>query len=401
MNALLRACACAAMLVLAAAAAAGGERKGKAPPAPPPRGWMDCKGSPAKHPGPWRPISDSPQGAELRKELAGKGRIVFCSNRDGNWEIYATDPDGRNQANLTKDPAWDFCPRWSPDGKRVIFHSDRGSKARIADRVGQLLPLEMTWTRPRHWEPQHWGIYAGVDIGVYSMNPDGSDLKRLAAPASNGCLSADGRYLAHEADDTVSILNLATGKSHLGTPKHWGGAWEPSFSADGSMLLCMTGHETGYSPTIFHLGPGMAPTGKYRVLCLGGEGCHPRWAPDFKSVFYCQDTRGAIIRRVSLDESPPAGQEFPAGQDVLIGDRDKFINAYPAPSPDGKYLAFSQSPVYFDHKPKLEPLGYQNWQHGRQIVWQELCVARADGKAFIQLTDGGYANRDPDWFIPK
>ena len=38
---------------------------------------------------------------------------------------------------------------------------------------------------------------------------------------------------------------------------------------------------------------------------------------------------------------------------------------------------------------------------GRQIIWQELCVTRADGKVSVQLTDGGYANRDPDWSGPK
>ena len=36
----------------------------------------------------------------------------------------------------------------------------------IAERVGQLMQLEMTWTRPRNWQPQHWGAYVGRDIGV-------------------------------------------------------------------------------------------------------------------------------------------------------------------------------------------------------------------------------------------
>lgn len=379
--------------------ASGGERK---KPARGGRGWMDCKNSPAKHPGPWRPIKDTPEGARLRKELAGRGRIAFASNRDGNWEIYATDPDGRGQVNLTKNPAWDFYPRWSPDGKRIVFFSDRDSEARIAGRVDQLMQLEMTWTRPRNWEPKHWGAYVGVKVGVYSMNPDGSDVKRLVPLGSNACLSPDGKFVAYEYEDTLHILNLGTGKSHLGTPPHWGGAWEPSFSEDGKQILCMTGNEAGYSPTIFPLGPGCVPTGAYRVLCNGGEACHPRWAPGCKRVIYSQDTRGAKLRWVSLDEKGEGDYNFLPGKDIDLGvDDKKIITVCPTVSPDGKYIACAQSPVYFEVKRKAERLGYKHWNYGRQIIWQELCVARADGKALIQITDGGYANRDPDWFIPK
>ena len=384
-------------LLAAACGAPGGEKKQADPP--PKRGWLDCKDSPEKHPGPWRPIKDDEEQAKLRKELAGKGRIVFCSNRDGNWEIYACDADGGNQVNLTKNSAWDFYPRWSPDGKRVIFHSDRDSKVKVAGRVSQQMELEMTWTAPAHWQPQHWGIYVGTEVGVYSMNPDGSDVKLLVSPGSNGCLSPDGKWLAYEHQDTVWLKNLETGEIKLGTPPYWGGAWEPSFSPDGKSLLCMTGHDSGYSPTIFPLGPDGLPTGKYLVLCKGGEGCHPRWAPDGRRIIYCQDTRGAILRWVSLDEKGEGPDGFRKGADIDMGGeyKDKYIAAYPAVSPDGRYIIFSQSPVYFEHKPKLEPMGYKQWSFGRQIIWQELCVMRAEGKVFIQLTDGGYANRDPDW----
>ena len=410
----------AALLLAVSAAAPAGERK--APPPPAARGWMDCKESPGKHPGPWRKIDDTPEQAKLRQELAGKGKIAFGSNRDGNWEIYVCDADGKNQTNLTKNPAWDFYPRWSPDGRKILFYSDRGSAKRIADRVDQLLEMEMAWTRPRDWEPQSWGCFVGVDVGLYAMNADGSDVQRLLPAGSRGCLSPNGKFLVYEHQDTIFVKNLASGEVKLGTPPHWGGAWEPSYLPDGKTLLCMTGHDSGYAPTLFPLGADGYPTGKYRVLCEGGEGCHPRLSPDGKRVVYCQDTRGAILRWVSLDEKPASDRGMPPGADTNLrvaggrglvrGDRGmlpgtdidlggehktKSINACPAVSPDGQYVAFAQSPVYFEFKPRLEPLGYRQWSFGRQIIWQELCVTRADGKTFVQLTDGGFANRDPDW----
>jgi Tol biopolymer transport system component len=388
------------IMAFAVLTAASVRSEQKPPPPPQKKGWMDCRNSPEKHPGAWRPIQDTPEQAAFRKELAGKGRIVFASNRDGNWEIYVCDANGGNQTNLSKNPAWDFRPRWSPDGKRIIFHSDRDSKVRIADKTDTLMAQDFAWTPPADYGTlPGCGTYAGTDTGVYSMNPDGTDVKKLASPACNGSLSPDGRWLVYELNESIWLKDLQDGKVYPGTPPYWGGAWEPSFSPDGKLLLCMTGHWTGYSPTIFPLGADGLPTGKYTVLCNGGENCHPRWSPDGKRVIYCNDTRGMVMRWVGLEEKGAGVDNFRPGSDLDLGENAKtqLVSAYPAVSPDGQCVAFAQSPVYFDVKPKLEPLGYPSFALGRQIVFLELCVARADGKVVVQLTDGGFANRDPDW----
>jgi dipeptidyl aminopeptidase/acylaminoacyl peptidase len=49
------------------------------------------------------------------------GLIAFTSDRDGNDEIYVMNPDGSGQTNLTKDPAIDQLPAWSPDGTKIAF----------------------------------------------------------------------------------------------------------------------------------------------------------------------------------------------------------------------------------------------------------------------------------------
>ena len=51
--------------------------------------------------------------------------VAFVSKRDGNAEIYVMNPDGSGQRNLTQHPAEDYDPAWSPDGKQILFSSNR------------------------------------------------------------------------------------------------------------------------------------------------------------------------------------------------------------------------------------------------------------------------------------
>jgi hypothetical protein len=42
-----------------------------------------------------------------------------------NWDIYVMDADGTGIVPFTKSPASDRYPNWSPDGKQIVFTSDR------------------------------------------------------------------------------------------------------------------------------------------------------------------------------------------------------------------------------------------------------------------------------------
>ncbi|HEX6849885.1 MAG TPA: hypothetical protein VF139_00650 [Candidatus Polarisedimenticolaceae bacterium] len=51
-------------------------------------------------------------------------KIVFATDRDGNFEIYSVNPDGTSPARLTNDAAPDRDPDVSPDGTKIVFVRD-------------------------------------------------------------------------------------------------------------------------------------------------------------------------------------------------------------------------------------------------------------------------------------
>ena len=112
--------------------------------------------------GPVTRLTDHPQNDFSAEWSPDNTKIVFYSLRDwrrgqeaANREIYVMNADGSDVTRLTDSPddpntrgvneALDAFPQWSPDGTKIVFHSDR----------------------------------AGGDTEVYTMNADGTDVKRL------------------------------------------------------------------------------------------------------------------------------------------------------------------------------------------------------------------------------
>ena len=51
------------------------------------------------------------------------GRVAFCSNRSGNWDIWMIDTSGGPPVQITHGLEDEIHPSWSPDGTQLVFCS--------------------------------------------------------------------------------------------------------------------------------------------------------------------------------------------------------------------------------------------------------------------------------------
>ena len=106
--------------------------------------------------------------------------IAFCSDRDGDPNIYVMRADGSDVKKLTNAPGYDGGPFISPDGKWIVFRSDR-KKAEYL----QLYVVSLDGTREfaltdnegvnwgPYWHPtKPWIIWSGADHSDPTKRPN-------------------------------------------------------------------------------------------------------------------------------------------------------------------------------------------------------------------------------------
>ncbi len=227
-------------------------------------------------------------------------RIAFKSNRGANtYDLYVMDADGDNIVRVTDHPANDHDPAWMPDGQSLVFSSERDSRS----------DLYRVWLSDRRVE-RLTRNFVGRAI-MPNVSPDG---RSVAFAAQTLARLQFWEFQVH-------VLDLATGRS--------------------------------------------------RALDNSGGACWPAWSPD-----------GHSLANVLLATEPSTIQIRAAGGHgarPLPGERPLW-HYYPEWSPDGRWLTMSVSPAHHEG---------EDW---------DLAIAPADGSRPPQrLTTGPGNDRLPDW----
>ena len=186
-------------------------------------------------------------------------RIAFDSYRDDpdviNEEIYVMNLNGTGLVRLTNNTADDFAPSWSPDGSKILFRSNRNGNYEIfimnADGSDQHSLTGYSGDSSPVFSPDGTRILINSDRdglgGFYVMNPDGTGITHVANTGTFGgnsdafgSWSPDGTRIAFhsyrngEAD--IFIVN-ADGSGLVNVTNHSSADFTPRWSPDGTKIL--------------------------------------------------------------------------------------------------------------------------------------------------------------------
>lgn len=213
--------------------------------------------------GTWMDVDVSPDGKMIAFTLLG--------------DIYTMPITGGSPKRIADGLAWDVQPRFSPDGSRIAFTSDRG----------------------------------GGD-NIWVMNADGSDKRQVTKEdfrlLNQPTWSPDGRFIA--------------AKKHFTTERSAGTGeiWLYHVSGGGGVQVVERANE--------------------RLQKELGE---PVFAPDGSAIYYTRNTTPGNTFEYAQDSN--AGIFAIERHDLATGEVSTAVGGYggavrPAPSPDGKELAF-------------------------------------------------------------
>jgi Tol biopolymer transport system component len=149
-------------------------------------------------------------------------RLTFMSDRSGFLEIWISGSDGSRPVQLTNLRKASSTPRWSPDGRRIVFGCRLGEEDEdiyVVDADGGIprrLTSEKSGDEVPSWSRDGRRIYFGSNrsgtFQVWKMPPDGGKAVQI---------TTGGGYYAVESFDGKTLYYLKSGQRNYGAGPIW------------------------------------------------------------------------------------------------------------------------------------------------------------------------------------
>jgi Tol biopolymer transport system component len=294
-----------------------------------------------------------------KARLSPDGRYIVYdrlpTKTSQNLDIFLLRVDGGQEIPLVEHEANDTVLGWTPDGKGVLFASNRtgsidcwvvpvadgqpqGAPGLIRKDIGEVTPLGFT---------RNGSFYYGVqtaisDVFIAPLDVEAGKLLSLPAPLAKRFVgnnnspawSPDGKFLAYILDRTpkyksiLCLRSMETGKERDINPAMYFG-W-PIWSPDGRTIL-IYGMKTEGPQGFFFIDPQSGELAPF-VLKEGERFVQQAaWSPDGKTIFF---------RRGSDDFK----ESWFVKRQVETGQETELLHNYPinesAVSPDGQRIVF-------------------------------------------------------------
>ena len=244
---------------------------------------------------------DSSTSTRIPTSVSPDGRLIAYTNLSEHQEdLFISDRDGSGMRRITDDAARDRLPTWTPDGKSLVFYSNRGG-----------------------------------EFEIWSIGADGGSLRKIVSRPGENVL-----YPILSPSGDRMVVNGMTGRAFL-TSTSGGDLLEVENSSAGNQNILVTDWSRDgrrLSGVVRNAGNIPVGIGVYDFVSRARRTLAPdrssmvRWLPDSQHVIYFDMTRSQLVvvdadsgRREVVDVKlplPPSLEGFavaPDGRALLYG----------------------------------------------------------------------------------
>jgi len=324
-------------------------------------------------------LGSSPSQASDEFEL--RSTIAFTSNRDNptgagfpgstlrqrllnSAEIYLIDGDGANPRRVTDNTSYDAFPGLSPDGKKIVFDSNR---------LGDVEPL------PTHTCPPTTPCTNVDNFDLFVMNADGSDQQHLTRGASS-TWAPNGKYIAYHASKSGTL-----------------GLFKPSPSGApfDSDIFVLNADDCRKAIEVTGVNDCRKVPGEHLKNITNSEDVDddPDWSPVLPN-----GTQAIVFTRHPVNENVPDGVLAPHAEIYVMT-----VNPDGTPVPNNSDKPNPRQLIHTDDREERGPAWSADgtriafMRRGVESVRFEIWVMNADGTNQVRLTFNDLHDGTPSW----
>ncbi|MFK8115567.1 MAG: M28 family peptidase [Rubripirellula sp.] len=272
------------------------------------------------------PTSLQQQQAELDLRASGKERR-YSWDYDPKFELYSQDIASGKRTRLTSADGYDAEASYSPDGKQIVFASNREAFSRdLSEREQKLFEVDPAFM-----------------IDIYIMDADGSNVRQLTDVAGydgGPFFSADGSRICwrrfSENGVTAEVYSMKTDGTDAKRLTNIGKmSWAPYFHPSGDYLIFTT-NKLGFSNFELYLVRADGQGEPVRVTHTDGFDGLPVFLPDGKRMAWTSTRNKAKQSQIFMGEwnDAEARSRLGLSGEGNLADRTAGLAAADSSSPD-------------------------------------------------------------------